>query len=297
MILQQIRTIRQKKEQMLQLETNIKVRNELITEFTEIISNLSEQFKQLTINSTKENCYLYSPYNNTKPLSSQEILNYAKKISHSLQAPKKYVPDSVLPANFVLPFPTEDNIYRSYAYYNSRTDGKAPQKCQMPQFGITNKIDIVTGDPKESKEFHMRQPAIVVITASEPKDCEIVYSMDGSIPHPFSEKRMTNGESMTVFESCTLKIMACKYGFLDSEILNLHFIIDRVDALRDPNQQKAGVNIEFAQRPDLMGDIKVTGGIEFLDTPYSIRTPSHAFTPSYTPSYYREPSIKEQGDH
>ncbi len=124
MILQQIRTIRQKKETMLQLETNIKVRNELITEFTEIIANLSEQFKQLTLKSTKENCYLYSPYNNTKPLSSHEILNYAKKISHSLQAPKKYIPDSVLPANFVLPFPTEDNIFRSYAYFNSRTDGK-----------------------------------------------------------------------------------------------------------------------------------------------------------------------------
>ncbi len=84
--------------------------------------------------------------------------------------------------------------------------------------------------------------------------------------------------------------MACKYGFYDSEILNLTFIIDRVDA-RNPNEI-SGKNQEYAERPDLMGEIKVTGGIEFLDTPYSMRTPSHTFTPSYTPSYYREPSIK-----
>jgi len=84
--------------------------------------------------------------------------------------------------------------------------------------------------------------------------------------------------------------MACKYGFYDSEILNLHFIIDRVDA-RNPFEE-SGVNKEYAVRPNLMEDIKVTGGIEFLDTPYSMRTPSHSFTPSYTPSYYREPSIR-----
>ena len=56
----------------------------------------------------------------------------------------------------------------------------------MPSFGITNRIDIVTGDPKEGREFHMRQSAIVVVTVNEPKDCEIVFTMDGSVPHPFS---------------------------------------------------------------------------------------------------------------
>jgi len=36
----------------------------------------------------------------------------------------------------------------------------------------------------------MRRPATVVITANDPKDCDITYSMDGSIPTPFSEKRV-----------------------------------------------------------------------------------------------------------
>jgi len=103
---------------------------------------------------------------------------------------------------------------------------------------------------------------------------------------------MTNGESLEVYDSCHLKIMSCKYGYLDSDILELHFIIDRVEELRDPNM-KAGIGAEYAERPNILETTKVAGAIEFLDTPYSLgRTPSHAFTPSYTPSYYREPSTR-----
>jgi len=123
-ILEQIRSIKRKKETIAQLQVSIKAKNDIIAEFTEFISTIADQFKALEDQTTKNNCYLYSPYNNTKPLTSPEILNYAKKISHSLQAPKKYVPDTLLPANFVLPFPTEDNVFRSYLYFNSRTDGK-----------------------------------------------------------------------------------------------------------------------------------------------------------------------------
>ena len=123
-ILEQIRSIKRKRETIAQLQVSIKAKNDIIAEFTEFISTISDKFKALEQQSNKDNCYLYSPYNNTKPLTSLEILNYAKKISHSLQAPRGYVPDTMLPANFVLPFPTEDNVFRSYLYFNSRTDGK-----------------------------------------------------------------------------------------------------------------------------------------------------------------------------
>jgi hypothetical protein len=132
MISDRIGEIKKKKQAIADVQTTIKARSALIAEFTELISSMSDQFKNLTEQATKKNCFLYSPYNNTKPLSSFDILNYAKKISHSLQAPKNYETGAPIPINFVLPFPTEDVIVRSYLYYNSRTDGKVSSSYRKP---------------------------------------------------------------------------------------------------------------------------------------------------------------------
>jgi hypothetical protein len=69
--------------------------------------------------------------------------------------------------------------------------------------------------------------------------------------------------------------MTAKEGFVESEILELHLEIDPTA------DSKAWLQIqgEMAQRPELQNEIKPAGIVDFLDTPYSQRTPSYQYTP------------------
>jgi len=128
MILNNIKKIKEKKERIEKLKESIQARRELISQFTEFILGVNEKFTHLHHQATRDNVNVYSPYNNTKPISSQDILKYAKTISYTLQPPRNYIENSPLPNNFVYPFPIEDVIARSYLYFNSRVDGKVKKE-------------------------------------------------------------------------------------------------------------------------------------------------------------------------
>jgi hypothetical protein len=115
--------MREKKARIDLLKKKINERRELIREFTELVVSSSENMKDFKKNTVAKNSFILSPFNNTKPISSREILDYAKTISFTLQGP----PDDDINKNwshFGLPMPTDEILRSSYLHFTSRNDGK-----------------------------------------------------------------------------------------------------------------------------------------------------------------------------
>ena len=95
-----VKSLKEKRKAIKELEAKIAKRKELTKRLTEFVLKVQDGMELFNKQSKSKKTNFYSPFNNQKDLSSQEILLYASKISDNIQGPRKLLEDGRTPLYF-----------------------------------------------------------------------------------------------------------------------------------------------------------------------------------------------------
>lgn len=116
--------------------------------------------------------------------------------------------NTVLPEGFKNPYPIEDKEMRT--------------ENTILKFDLNKKIMNPLIKPYENK-VAKGTPLELSYPDTEEQDIFFRYTLDESLPTYFSGIKYESNNPFKIDNDCKLKICACKYGFMDSEIITVSY--------------------------------------------------------------------------
>lgn len=127
MAINHFKKVKKKKEKIQNLKKSLEERKNLIKEFNSFLLDSTEKLQEFNKQKDSDKTNIYSPFNNTKPLSSFDILEYASTIAPTIHAPRGRKNEDENPPAFSWPVPWPDfeiNAQKNILAYNSTQTGK-----------------------------------------------------------------------------------------------------------------------------------------------------------------------------